>query len=135
MTEFDTCELQGSYDITCMLPSNTIPCSWHKNFKQNPWKCTWRVSFNFLHNKNGKKLDLYWILLTLFQQKTTENKESLENELAKVKKDRDLSMKKKDELTGILSQAAQALRTSLMVCCSVPVPHALLLPPRKVFDN
>lgn len=47
-------------------------------------------------------------------KKTTENKESLENELAKVTKDRDLSMKKKDELTGILSQAAQALRTSLM---------------------
>ena len=43
-------------------------------------------------------------------------------------------MKKKDELTGILSQAAQALRTSLMVCCSITVPHTLLLPPTKVFD-
>ena len=32
-------------------------------------------------------------------------------------------MKKKDELTGILSQAAQALRTSLMVCCSIPRVH------------
>ena len=51
-----------------------------------------------------------------YQQRTTEDKESLENELAKVTKDRDLSMKKKDELTGILSQAAQALRTSLVVC-------------------
>lgn len=56
------------------------------------------------------KLDFF------FQQTTTEGKESLENELAKVTKDRDLSMKKKDELTGILSQAAQALRTSLVVC-------------------
>lgn len=45
---------------------------------------------------------------------TTEKKESLESELAKVTKDRDLSMKKKDELTGILSQAAQALRSSLV---------------------
>lgn len=44
---------------------------------------------------------------------TTDTKESLENELAKVTKDRDLSMKKKDELAGILSQAAQALRASL----------------------
>lgn len=60
------------------------------------------------------KIDLYWIVI--FWQTTTENKESLENELAKVTKDRDLSMKKKDELTGILSQAAQALRASLMVC-------------------
>lgn len=49
---------------------------------------------------------------------TTENKESLETELAKVSKDRDLSMKKKDELTGILSQAAQALRDSLVVSLS-----------------
>ena len=48
-------------------------------------------------------------------QHTTETKESLENELAKVTKDRDLSMKKKDELAGILSQAAQALRASLAV--------------------
>ena len=92
------------------------------------------VSFNYLHNNNVSKLDLYWILLKLFQQNTTENKESLENELAKVTKDRDLSMKKKDELTGILSQAAQALRTSLMVCCSITVPHTLLLPPTEVFD-
>jgi len=44
-------------------------------------------------------------------------------------------MKKKDELTGILSQAAQALRTSLMVCFLFTVLHALLLLPRKVFDN
>lgn len=51
-----------------------------------------------------------------YQQRTTEDKESVENELAKVTKDRDLSMKKKDELTGILSQAAQALRASLVVC-------------------
>ena len=49
---------------------------------------------------------------------TTENKESLETELAKVTKDRELSMKKKDELTGILSQAAQALRDSLVVSLS-----------------
>lgn len=51
----------------------------------------------------------------MFEQSTTEKKESLESELAKVTKDRDLSMKKKDELTGILSQAAQALRSSLVV--------------------
>ena len=56
-----------------------------------------------------------WILFLYILQTTTENKESVENELAKVTKDRDLSMKKKDELTGILSQAAQALRTSLVV--------------------
>lgn len=39
----------------------------------------------------------------------------METELAKVTRDRDLSMKKKDELTGILSQAAQALKSSLAV--------------------
>ena len=50
-----------------------------------------------------------------YLQNTTDTKESLENELAKVTKDRDLSMKKKDELAGILSQAAQALRASLAV--------------------
>ena len=44
-------------------------------------------------------------------------------------------MKKKDELTGILSQAAQALRTSLMVCFLFTVLRALPLLPRKVFDN
>ena len=54
-------------------------------------------------------------LLTNYLQHTTETKESLENELAKVTKDRDLSMKKKDELAGILSQSAQALRASLAV--------------------
>lgn len=44
-------------------------------------------------------------------------------------------MKKKDELTGILSQAAQALRTSLVVCFLFTALRALLLPPRKVFDT
>ena len=44
-------------------------------------------------------------------------------------------MKKKDELTGILSQAAQALRTSLMVCCLLTVPHALLLPPKMFLTS
>lgn len=57
---------------------------------------------------------------------TTENKESLETELAKVTKDRDLSMKKKDELTGILSQAAQALRDSLVVSLSSLVVSFIL---------
>ena len=53
--------------------------------------------------------------VTNYLQNTTESKESLGNELAKVTKDRDLCMKKKDELAGILSQAAQALRASLAV--------------------
>lgn len=56
-----------------------------------------------------------FLFTNYYLQNTTDTKESLENELAKVTKDRDLSMKKKDELAGILSQAAQALRASLAV--------------------
>ena len=43
-------------------------------------------------------------------------KEGVEAELEKVRRDRDLVMKKKEELVGILSEAAKTLKTSLVVC-------------------
>ena len=76
-----------------------------------------KVFFLLIHMVHLIGIDecnLFYCIL-MFEQSTTEKKESLESELAKVTKDRDLSMKKKDELTGILSQAAQALRSSLVV--------------------
>ena len=51
----------------------------------------------------------------------SESKENLDHELAKVVKDRELAMKKKDELVGILSQAAQALKSSLLVRSIRPI--------------
>lgn len=50
---------------------------------------------------------------------TTEKKEYLDTELAKVVRDRDLAMRKKDELAGILSQASEALRSSLVAPSAV----------------
>lgn len=50
---------------------------------------------------------------------TTEKKEYLDAELAKVVRDRNLAMGKKDELAGILSQASEALRSSLVVPSAV----------------
>lgn len=50
---------------------------------------------------------------------TTEKKEYLDTELAKVVRDRNLAMGKKDELAGILSQASEALRSSLVVPSAV----------------
>lgn len=55
-----------------------------------------------------------------------ENKEGLKVELAKVKKDRDLVMKKKDELVGILSEAANTLKTSILVCSQILFYHSTL---------
>lgn len=52
--------------------------------------------------------------MTLLQN-INEERETADHELAKVKRDRDLAMKKKEELAGILTEAAGALKSSLMV--------------------